>query len=281
MTAVTDTVETLGASTIQHGPLSDRIYLISIGPEDRDIAPRLTDLAAQHDYGKIFAKVPESRETEFAACGFETEARVPGFFNGREDGLFMALFRKAERGVAPDQERIDAVLAAAHEKALEGISTDTDISGIRECTPDDIGAMIPVFSTVFESYPFPIHDPAFLLEQMNEHTRYFGVWRDERLMALSSAEMYPDMSAVEMTDFATLPEARGGGLAARLLAHMDRAMHDAGYRTGYTIARAVSFGMNIVFARAGYQFAGTLVNNTNIAGSLESMNVWYKPLAEE
>ena len=37
--------------------------------------------------------------------------------------------------------------------------------------------------------------------------------------------------------------------------------------------------MNITFARQDYVLAGTLVNNTNISGSLESMNVWYKSLA--
>ena len=36
--------------------------------------------------------------------------------------------------------------------------------------------------------------------------------------------------------------------------------------------------MNITFARQGYAFSGTLYNNTNISGNLESMNVWHKPL---
>jgi hypothetical protein len=44
----------------------------------------------------------------------------------------------------------------------------------------------------------------------------------------------------------------------------------------YTIARAASHGMNTTFARQGYRFAGTLVNNTHIAGGIESMNVWYR-----
>jgi len=46
----------------------------------------------------------------------------------------------------------------------------------------------------------------------------------------------------------------------------------------YTIARALSAGMNVTFARAGYDYGGTLTNNTNICGQIESMNVWYKPL---
>ncbi|MDD4047577.1 MAG: putative beta-lysine N-acetyltransferase, partial [Clostridia bacterium] len=39
-----------------------------------------------------------------------------------------------------------------------------------------------------------------------------------------------------------------------------------------------SYGMNISFAKHRYQYCGTLINNTNISGSIESMNVWYKAL---
>jgi hypothetical protein len=45
------------------------------------------------------------------------------------------------------------------------------------------------------------------------------------------------------------------------------------------IARAPSFGMNITFARMGYSFAGRLINNTNIGGQFEDMNVWHKNLS--
>ena len=50
------------------------------------------------------------------------------------------------------------------------------------------------------------------------------------------------------------------------------------YITSYTIARSLSYGMNITFAKMGYIYGGTLINNTNICGSLESMNIWYKHL---
>ena len=55
-------------------------------------------------------------------------------------------------------------------------------------------------------------------------------------------------------------------------------MRQKNMRTAYTIARAISPGMNITFAKAGYKFSGTLINNTNISGGIESMNVWYKSL---
>ena len=81
-----------------------------------------------------------------------------------------------------------------------------------------------------------------------------------------------------MTDFATLPEYRGRHLATALLRRMEQQVKQRGIQTAYTIARAVSYGMNITFAKTGYAFAGTLANNTNICGNLESMNVWYKHL---
>ncbi|MEZ4485255.1 MAG: hypothetical protein R2864_11955 [Syntrophotaleaceae bacterium] len=38
--------------------------------------------------------------------------------------------------------------------------------------------------------------------------------------------------------------------------------------------------MNITFAKHGYSYGGTLTNNTQISGDLESMVVWYKRIEE-
>ncbi len=90
-------------------------------------------------------------------------------------------------------------------------------------------------------------------------------------------EMYNPYS-VESCWLSVKPEYRGQGAAAKLLATMEQVAIDLPISTVYTIARAESFGMNIVFSRAEYTFCGTLHNNTQIAGKLESMNVWHKPV---
>ena len=82
----------------------------------------------------------------------------------------------------------------------------------------------------------------------------------------------------EMTDFATLPEFRAQGYAGILLKTMEEQMEKKGIKTVFTIARALSSGMNITFAKNGYTYGGRLVNNTNISGNIESMNIWYKKL---
>jgi len=53
---------------------------------------------------------------------------------------------------------------------------------------------------------------------------------------------------------------------------------ERGIQTAFTIARAISEGMNITFSKAGYTYGGRLKNNTDISGTIESMNVWYKAL---
>jgi putative beta-lysine N-acetyltransferase len=88
--------------------------------------------------------------------------------------------------------------------------------------------------------------------------------------------MDSDAQNVEMTDFATLPEYEGNGLAIYLLHNMENEMRNRKIKTAYTISRAVSYGINIIFAKMGYEYCGTLIKNTNISGNFESMNVWYK-----
>lgn len=277
--AAVDAVETLGQTTIQHGRLNDRIYVMKLAAQDcPGIVDRLLRLATGQGYSKVFAKVPASQERCFGEAGFETEAAVSGFFAGRERGLFMSRFLADWRRDDGQAELRGQVLQAAQARAGLGATEAPAGIVIRPCGGQDAAAMAQLYRQVFESYPFPIHDEAYLRQTMQSHVVYFGAFDGERPVALSSAEMDCQALNVEMTDFATLQEHRGAGLAGVLLAAMEEPMRQRGMRTAYTIARACSFGMNITFAKLGYRLGGTLMNNTQIAGRFESMNVWHKPL---
>jgi putative beta-lysine N-acetyltransferase len=277
---MTDTMETLGRSIIQHGKLSDRIYLMKLAREDGPgILEPLNRLARDLGYSKIFAKVPESFLPDFQGNGFEVEARVPGFFGGEEAGCFLGKFLDPRRRENSDSETIENVLAAAREKSgSEKNPKLPEGMGWRLCGPEDAEEMARVYKTVFETYPFPIHRPGYLKETMETHVVYFAVTSGSRIVSLSSSEIAMEDLNVEMTDFATLPRFRRRNLATFLLTVMDEEMGRRGLKVGYTIARALSYGMNITFSKVDYRYGGTLLNNTAIAGHLESMNVWYKPL---
>ena len=129
---------------------------------------------------------------------------------------------------------------------------------------------------MFESYPFPIHNPRYILKTMEEDVQYFGAEKDGKLAALSSAEIDFRGENAEMTDFATHLSHTGNNLSSLLLRAMEKEMKKQEITTLYTIARLNSIPMNKTFLQNDYQYSGTLIKNTNIAGKIESMNVLYK-----
>lgn len=275
---MTDTVEKIGTATIQHGKLSDRVYLMKPGQEESDsLLSRIEALAVEYGYTKIFAKTPEVRASRFEMRGYRREAEIPRFYDGQETAIFWGRYLDEERGKERFPGKVKEVLDAAKARAGEtppGI-LDENFTW-RKAGKSDAGAIVAVYDKVFESYPFPIHDPAYIRQTMDDNFVYFVVCQGARPVAVASCEMDEDRGNVEMTDFATMPEFRGKAFAVFLLDRMEEAMRERGLSTAYTIARSYSFGMNITFARMGYEYAGTLTHNTNICGQLESMNVWYK-----
>lgn len=282
-----DSIEKLRNSVIQHGPSSNRIYLMKLKREDHpDIIPDLVKMAEENRYGKIFAKVPSWAVDAFLDHGFSKEAEVPGFYNGETDAVFLGRFLKDERREVPKdiQEKISEIITIAESKAgqVTGKQDEDDEPPfeLRRLEKEDAQTLTKLYAKVFESYPFPIFEREYIVHTMEEDMIcYYGAFdKKGELVAASSAEMDKKAENAEMTDFATHPDYRGHGTALYLLDLMERDMKERGFPVLYTIARAISAGMNITFAKAGYRFTGTLVNNTNISGHIESMNVWYKKL---
>lgn len=280
---VHDTCETIGKSLVQHGPFSNRIYLMKLDPDDLpDIVETLDKMAADQGYTKIFAKVSAELADDFSANGYHAEASIPGFYEGAKDAVFLGKFFDSSREEAVDAGLLEEVLTLAKSKAsADGLDYQLP-QGMEliSCNPDHTEEMSRLYREVFPSYPFPIQNPTYLRETMESHVEYFGIVKDGNLIALSSSEMDVSGGNVEMTDFATLPAFRGYSLARCLLRAMERAMTQRELLIAYTIARAASPGMNITFSKQGYRFGGRLINNTQISGSIESMNVWYKRLSD-
>jgi putative beta-lysine N-acetyltransferase len=273
-----DRIQTIGHSRIQHGPLSDRVYLMHLGDgEGGTVIDAMQSLARDRGYTKLFAKIPAKSAAAFTDAGFKTEARIPDFYTDGDAALFMSRFRSEDRCRPDDAGKIRKVLETALRRADAGIKRPLpDDCELTLMDPNHAHQMADLYTRVFESYPFPIFDPAYIRRTMEENFRYFGIFRNARLIALASAER--SESGTEMTDFATDPDYRRASLAAHILAAMEADARQNGIKTAFTIARSVSYGINIMFARGGYSFAGTLVNNTNISGRVQSMNIWYKSL---
>jgi putative beta-lysine N-acetyltransferase len=275
-----DIITRIGRTIVQHGHYNDRIYVMSLSSQDVPyITHRLYEMARTNRYSKIFVKAPGYALDAFMNAGYVVEAYVPGFFDGREAGYFMARYMDGTRAVEMKNHIVEGVLSAASKIAGKmNVPSLMDGFTFHVAGPDDAIDIAGLYSRVFSTYPFPINDATYVRRAMENNMRYFCVRSNGRLVAASSAEMDPDLNNVEMTDFATLQGYQGRGISSYMLRKMEDNMRREGMKLAYTIARATSHPINRIFSRAGYSYGGRLVNNTNICGNIESMNVWYKSL---
>ncbi len=281
-----DKITKQGDSQLQHGSQNDRVYLMDLANEDMpEILDTLDAMSTRYGYSKIFAKVPQSFLRDFEQRGYVVEATVPGFYKGSEDCIFMGNYKVEKRSQPVDRELNAKIIKTALSKKPTGLRNNPGEGYklpkeflFKRAVASDAEEMSHVYAKVFDSYPFPVFDPAYIRKTMAENLVYFSIWKDEQMIALSSCEMYMGDQSVEMTDFAVLPEYRGEGLSCFLLKKMEEEMKGNNIKTAYTIARSCSYGMNTTFAKCGYDFTGTLVKNTQIGGTIEDMNVWYKSL---
>ncbi|MDD2248959.1 putative beta-lysine N-acetyltransferase [Methanocorpusculum bavaricum] len=269
-----------GNSILQHGRFNNRIYIMTLAENDLPgIIGFADDLAKRENYTKIFGKVPASSADMFASAGYVVEASIPSFFQGKEEAVFMAKYFDPERRKTANATELTEIRAAAleHTGRKERGSLPNGFT-LRPARTEDTEKLADLFRKVFPTYPFPISDPEYIRTNMQDNVRYFLIKEGDKIAAASSCEVDKESLTAEMTDFAVDPHYRGRSFAGILLEEMEKTMRREGIITAYTIARSASLPMNAVFAGAGYRFGGMLPNNTNISGSIESMNTWYKKL---
>lgn len=273
---MTDTIETIAGSVVQHGRHNQRIYVMHCDTSQIDcLIPTIDHLAVEKSYGKIFAKIPATHWQPFKSAGYIKEAVIPGFFNGVTGGLFVAKFFSAHRQKTEESTWASPLKAVATQPPITSMET----ASMKTCGPGEAVALADLYRQVFSSYAFPIDQPGYIEQMMRENTHYVAVYHQGTLAAAAALEIDVQSANCEMTDFATRPQFRGKGLAGKLLRQLEKKAGDLRIKTAYTIARADSAAMNSVFYKTGYQYAGRLVNNTQIGGRIRNMNVWYKRLA--
>ncbi|MCW3786469.1 putative beta-lysine N-acetyltransferase [Plebeiibacterium sediminum] len=276
---ISDKIETIANGTcIQHGKLNNRIYLMKL--DSRDIPQVFTlmhQIVKEEWYSKIICKIPKKYAPVFFANGFILEAQIPKFYKGQDDAFFVSKFLSSDRVLKIERDKLSAFSAILSKEQPIITSSPTKFT-IRELNQSDVSKITDIYSKVFETYPFPIHEKEYVLQTMSENVRYFGAEKNGELAAIASSEMDLENKNAEMTDFATYPKYSGNRLASALLRRMEQEMKHNGIHTLYTIARLKSIPMNLTFIRMNYNYTGTLIKNTNISGDIESMNVYYKQI---
>ena len=151
---------------------------------------------------------------------------------------------------------------------------------MKKVEESDAEKLAALYRTVFQIYPTPLHNPDYIKETIKDGTIYYSFYCDGMIVSAASAEVNRVYRNAELTDCATLPDHRKHGLMKILLKKLEQELYNQGIYCSYSIARALSFGMNAVLHQLGYVYRGRLKNNVYIFDKLENMNVWVKNLAE-
>jgi putative beta-lysine N-acetyltransferase len=268
------------AAQVLFSPLNQRIQVLSYAAQDaRLMVSDFENAARTVGFGKVFLKAPVSDRARLEEAGMCAEATIEGYFDG-QPAVVMSLFINDERRQRPHAQEEDAILEKIRARPADS-SVPALPAGYQMFTGGlrDAQEIARLYGEVFASYPFPITDPEYIGSTMRSNVLY-RIVRDAGgvLVGAASAETSPELRNAEMTDFATLPNQRGLGLAQHILAALENDMAERSILNLYTIARARSAGMNRVFYNREYALTGTLVNNCHIAGQFEDMHVWCKTL---
>lgn len=273
-----DIVKDINGYQVQFGKQSDRVYLLDYLDEyPTTLINNIHILAKYHNYSKIIIKASPSIASRLIEEGYCQEGKIANYHLGDKNALFLVKYLNPKRQEY-DHTPVDQVIAKTVDMTKTKLSELAPPYQIRRLNEEHLPQMAKLFKQVFPSYPFPIFDATYLKKTMADNCLYLGVFHLDVLVGISNCEIAPDHLVCEMTDFAILEQHRGHQLARHLLQTMEELLAKMNIKTVYTIARASSLAMNATFKKAGYSYGGTLINNTQISGAIESMNIYHKTL---
>lgn len=245
----------------------------------RAMIRRIHWLASENSFEKIFWKASEADWRRFLSFGYRLEGIMKYYFNG-EDAFVMSRFCTAERIQSDDLiaecELIEQLMMRPRAYEPPPLPAGYQMMIAR---PEHITQLVTLYRGIFQTYPSPLTHPDYIYQTMARHVLYRVVLDAKgQVVSAASADIDVKNRNAELTDCATDPQARGQGLMFHLLRALEDDLREREITTSYTLARGTSFGMNLVFYRLGHEFCGRLINNCDIHGQFEDMNIWSKLL---
>lgn len=258
---------------------NERILVLSCHSADlRSLALELDNLAHRHGAGKTIIYASENDWRKLLPCGYRLEGVMSGYYRG-EPAFCMSRFYCPERASDKNILAEDLVVKGIYnsKRTPAGANKNRDRYLVRPVIIDDIENIREIFALVFATYPSPVEDKSYI-EYIIKSDCYVmkAVEFNGKIVGIASADINYEELCAELTDCAVLPEHRGHGLMGRLIGAVEQEMKDLGIKYLYSLTRAGIPEINAVFYHKGYRFNGKLLNNCNIGGQFESMNIWEK-----
>lgn len=243
------------------------------------ILANFENLAQKEQAQKLIIKGKRKDYPLFLEHGFQCEGVIDHYFLGEDAYIFckyITTVRKNSQYWLEEENIIDSVKELEVDNAVKEVPNSYQLI---KATKEESKLLSQLYQKVFKIYPTPLHQPTYIEKTMEEGTIYVAIKDGEKIVCAASAERNSFYKNAEVTDCATLPEHRKNGLLKLLLMELERVLKREGYYCAYSLARALSFGMNAALQQLGYRYRGRLINNCYIFDKLENMNIWVKDLS--
>ncbi|EIT86842.1 beta-lysine acetyltransferase [Fictibacillus macauensis ZFHKF-1] len=245
-----------------------------------DLAHEVITYAEQNDFTKVIIKAREEHMSAWLTLGYQPESLFHSYFNGG-NAIMMCRYYTDERKRSDhwlqEDDIMDQVIALPPK--MEQAVLPPNYS-MRLASKEDCLKLAKLYDAVFEVYPTPMDDPNYIVSTMDSGTIYYVVEHQGVLVSAASAEINATYHNAEITDCATLVEHRKYGLMKVLVQQLEEELKNRRIFCAYSIARALSFGMNAVFCQRNYRYYGRMVKNCRIFDKFEDMNLWVKDLSQ-
>ncbi len=236
-------------------------------------------IAVEEKAEKLIIKARKENYSHLVEKGFLCEAIIERYFLG-SDLYFFCKYYTVERKTSNHWMNEDEIVKNVQilNQNVQLIHPPKEYT-LKKLTKEDTESLACLYGKVFQIYPTPLNKSEYIIETMNDGTIYYGFLYKNEIVSAASAEVNSFYKNAELTDCATLQEHRKHGLMKILLEALEKELKSDGVFCTYSIARALSFGMNAALHQLNYQYRGRLMNNCYIFNKLEDMNVWVKDLS--
>lgn len=257
-----------------------RLKVLSYKARDYEaMIQKFAFLAEANKFDKIWVQANSKDWEEFLRHGYILEGLLK--YANRGSTVFMvskfgSQRRIQSRNLMKEIRLIEEIMARKKKSNPKTLPSNYTLDYARE---DDVAGMLELYRRVFKTYPSPLTYKEYLLSNLHREAIFRVIRNGEgQVVAAASADLDPSRLSAELTDCATHPDERGKGLMSILLAALETDLRRLNYVCAYTLARAPSYGMNAAFHSLGYEFNGRMINNCDIYGDFEDMNLWVKDL---
>ncbi|MCR3923152.1 MAG: putative beta-lysine N-acetyltransferase [Firmicutes bacterium] len=258
---------------------SERLKVLNYQGNVEKVIKNSLELCGKYGLGKIYATAREEDHQIYLDHGFVDEAIIDGYFKG-DTGYNVSFFYDLARKASLKINEEDEILENAKKHAKEYTPLEKSEFHIRTASIKDAEALAQLYDRVFATYPTPMHKAEYIKNVMSNNKGFFKIAEDSgRIVSAASAELNHEYLNAEITDCATASEYRGKGLLSELVSELENSLRRRSFGVLFSIARAISPGINIVFSKHGYTFAGRQISHSYIMGSFEDMNIWVKQIS--